>query len=307
MRILVTGASGYLGRACAGAFAGAGWTVRAASRSGWASNALLEHVVTGDLSSQTDWASALDGVDVVLHLAGVAHQPQADERTYRRVNVDATVQLARTAARAGVLRFIFLSSIAVYGRHAGAKHVDEATQPVPEDAYGRSKIDAEHAIASAAAGSSMTWTVIRPPLVYGPAAPGNFGRLVALVRRGIPLPLLTARAPRSYIGLDNLISSLLCAATHPAAANRIFVVSDDEDVGTADLVRLISAGIGRPARLWWLPETILRWGAAAIGRGSDAARLLDTLQIDCRQIKDVLGWQPPVPLREGVQRAMLVK
>ncbi|QRJ65591.1 NAD-dependent epimerase/dehydratase family protein [Azospira restricta] len=307
VRILVTGATGYIGRACVRAFAAAGWTVRAASRAGDSVEGAAEGVAIGALSGQTDWTDALCGVDVVLHLAGVAHRPQTEDRTYRDVNVDGTAQLARSAVRAGVLRFVFLSSISVHGRRPGGGRIDEATPLAAEDAYGRSKANAERAVADAAAGERMTWTVVRPPLVYGPAAPGNFRRLVGLVRRGVPLPLRGAKAPRSYIGLDNLVSALICAATHPAAANRAFVVADDEDVGTADLIRLISDAMGRPARLWWIPEHLLRVVAAVVGRGGAAERLLDPLQVDCRQIMDALGWQPPLGLREGVRRAVLLK
>lgn len=304
MRILITGAGGYIGAACVRAFADAGWTVRAASRAGVAAAAGVETVRIDRLDGGTSWSDHLQGVDVVLHLAGVAHRPDTAAATYREVNVEATRQLATAAARAGVSRFVFVSSIAVYGRGAGADTIDEATPTAPTDAYGQSKLDAEQAIARAAEGHAMTWVVVRPPLVYGPAAPGNYRRLVGLVRSGLPLPLSAARAPRSYVGLDNLVSALVCVATHPAAADQCFVVTDGEDVGTAQLIRWIAEGMGRAPRLWWVPEALLRLGAAAAGRGGDAARLLDPLRIDSRRIRDALGWQAPVPARDGVRRSV---
>lgn len=304
MRILITGAGGYIGAACVRAFAAGGWTVRAASRAGVTAAPGVEAARIDRLDGGTSWSDHLQGVDVVLHLAGVAHRPDTDAATYRAVNVEATRQLATAAARAGVSRFVFVSSIAVYGRGVGAAAIDEKTPPAPTDAYGQSKLEAEHAIARAAEGHAMTWVVVRPPLVYGPAAPGNFRRLVGLVRSGLPLPLSAARAPRSYVGLDNLVSALACVATHPAAANQCFVVTDGEDVGTAQLIRWIAEGMGRAPRLWWVPEALLRLGAAAAGRGGDAARLLDPLRIDSRRIRDTLGWQAPVSLADGVRRSV---
>lgn len=304
MRILITGAGGYIGAACVRVFADRGWTVRAASRGGARAAPGVEAVRIERLDGRTSWSDHLQGVDVVLHLAGVAHRPDTDAATYREVNVEATERLAAAAARAGVSRFVFVSSIAVYGRGGGADALDETTPLAPTDAYGRSKVDAERAIARAAEGHAMTWVVVRPPLVYGPAAPGNFRRLVGLVRSGLPLPLSAARAPRSYVGLDNLVSALVCVATHPDAANQCFVVADGQDVGTAQLIRLIAEGMGRRPRLWWVPETVLRLAAAAAGRAGDAARLLDPLRIDSRRIRDTLGWHAPVSLEDGVRRSV---
>lgn len=304
MRILITGAGGYIGAACVRAFADSGWTVRAASRGGAPAVPRVEIVRIDRLDGRTPWSEHLQGVDVVLHLAGVAHRPDTDPATYREVNVDATAHLAAEAARAGVSRFVFVSSIAVYGRSGGAGKLDETTPLAPTDAYGQSKVDAERAIPRAAEGHAMTWVVVRPPLVYGPDAPGNFRRLVGLVRSGLPLPLSATRAPRSYVALDNLVSALACVATHSGAANQCFVVTDGEDVGTAQLIRWIAEGMGRAPRLWWVPEAVLRFGATAIGRGGDAARLLDPLRIDSRRIRETLGWNAPVSPEEGVRRSV---
>lgn len=305
MRILITGAGGYIGAACVRAFADGGWIVRAATRTGAVVAAAgVEEVRIDRLDGGTSWSDHLQGVEVVLHLAGVAHRPETEDTAYRQVNVEGTAHLAAAAARAGVSRFVFVSSIAVYGRNGGAGTIDEATPLAPTDAYGQSKVDAESAIARSGDGHPMTWVVVRPPLVYGPDAPGNFRRLVGLVRSGLPLPLLAARAPRSYVGLDNLVSALVCVATHPAAANQCFVVTDGEDVCTAQLIRWIAEGMCRAPRLWWVPEAMLRLAAAAAGKGGDAARLLDPLRIDSQRIRDALGWQAPVRARDGVRRSV---
>jgi nucleoside-diphosphate-sugar epimerase len=304
MRILITGANGYIGAACVRAFTDRGWTVRAASRGDvlWAPG--VEAVRIDLLDGRTQWSEHLRGVNVVLHLAGVAHRPHTNASTYREVNVEATAHLAAAAAREGVARLVFVSSISVYGCSGGAGKLDETTPLAPKDAYGQSKVDAERAIAFAAEGGGMAWVVVRPPLVYGPNAPGNFQRLVGLVRSGLPLPLSTARALRSYVGLDNLVSALACVATHPSAANQCFVVTDGEDVGTAQLIRWIAEGMGRAPRLWWVPEVVLRIGAAVTGRRGDAARLLDPLRIDSRRIRETLGWDAPVSPEEGVRRSV---
>lgn len=305
MRVLITGAGGYIGSACVRGFWRDGWTVRAASR-GAAQYGMpgVEEVRAGRIDGQTAWMDHLAGVDAVVHLAGVAHRPQTDAATYQAVNVDGTRQLAQAAAVAGVSRFVLVSSIAVYGRTKVGETLDESSAVAPGDSYGKSKLEAEEALARAAEGTAMTWTVVRPPLVYGPQAPGNFRKLVELVRRGVPLPLAAARAPRSYVGIDNLISALVCLAAHPDAAGRCFVISDGQDVGTADLIRLIAQGMGRTPRLWWVPEPALRLALSAVGRGGDASRLLDALRIDSSRIRRELGWRPPVSLEDGVRRSV---
>lgn len=300
MRVLVSGADGYIGGACVRSLARSGWSVRAACR-GRLVSACAESVQVGTIDGQTPWAQHLEGVDTVLHLAGVAHKPDTEAASYRRVNVDGTRQLAQAAAAAGVRRFVFVSSIAVYGCRVAAQPLDETTPVAPGDHYGQSKADAEAAIAQVCDGRSMEWTVVRPPLVYGPGAPGNFRRLVGLVRSGIPLPLAAATAPRSYMGLDNLVSALECAARHPDAAKRTFVLSDGQDVSTAQLIRWIAEGLGCRARLWWLPERLLRAGAALVGRAGDASRLLDPLRVDSRRFRQTLRWQPPVSVEDGVR------
>ena len=198
-----------------------------------------------------------------------------------------------------------MSSVAVYGRVVSHQTLDDSTPLQPIEPYGQSKAEAEAVTVKACDGHAMTWTVVRPPLVYGPRAPGNFGRLVDLVRRGVPLPLAAANAPRSYIGLDNLVSALECAARHPDAANQAFVVSDGQDVSTAQMIRLIAQGLGRSPRLWWLPESLLRVGAAVVGRAGDASRILDPLHIDSSRFRDTLCWQPPVSMENGLNRTVV--
>jgi len=301
MRILITGAGGFIGRACVAGFAAAGWKVRAVSRQQDTARPGVEWVIVAD-PARADWTALLQQVDCVLHLAGVAHRPAAHSREYDEVNIGLTQALVGAGIAVGVGHFVYLSSIAVHGRGPGV--VDETSPLQPADDNGRSKALAEACLRDLARDTPMQWTVIRPPLVYGPAARGNFRRLATLVRRGIPLPLAAATAPRSYIGIDNLVSALLCIAGNRKAANRTYLVGDDDDLGTADLIRAMARGAGRPARLWWLPEGLLRAGAILIGRGDDAERLLGQLQIETGAIRRELGWTPDIPAHKGIARAM---
>lgn len=304
MRVLITGAGGFIGRACVAGFSASGWQVRAISRRIMAAPA--QHVEMEAINSlaDADWPALLKDVDCVLHLAGVAHQMAAKEQDYWDVNVHATTRLARAAVAAQVHRFIYLSSIAVYGRSLRSGMLDESSQVMPEDVNGRTKAAAEQCVQEIAQEAGMGWTIVRPPLVYGPDAPGNFNRLARWLRRGLPLPLSAANAPRSYVGVDNLVSALLCIASSKAAANRIYLVSDNDDLGTADLIRLMARALGRACRLWWLPPSVLRLGAAMLGRSTDADRLLGRLQVDSSAIRRELNWAPPLSAAEGIARSL---
>ena len=301
MRVLVSGAGGFIGRACVAGFAEAGWQVRAISRRLVAAQSGVEPVLLADFAS-ADWGVLLHEVDCVLHLVGVAHQPGASVREYDAINIDMTADLARASVASGVRHFVYLSSIAVHGRGSGM--IEESSPLCPTGAYGRSKAVAEALLRDIARDTSLRWTVVRPPLVYGPHAPGNFRRLAGLVSLGLPLPLAAATAPRSYIGIDNLVSALLCIVGNAKAANRTYLVSDNDDMGSAELIRTMACGAGRRARLWWLPLWLLRFVAAALGRSGDAERLFGRLQLDTHAIRRELGWTPDIPAREGIISAL---
>ncbi len=309
MRILITGAGGYIGTACVREFSQQGWSVRAVTRqpirmpmpNG------VENIHGLSFTEAIDWAFHLNEVDVVLHLAAVVHRPDAPLEEYRRVNIDSAERLALEAVKAGVSRFLFLSSISVHGRNVGANPIHEDTPFAPDDAYSKSKADAEALITGVANGTRMSWAILRPPLVYGPNAPGNFRRLVSAIQAGVPLPLAAAKKPRSYIGIDNLVSAIMRVATHPSARNQSFVVSDGQDISTAEMISLIAKALGRHSRLWWLPETVIQMSAALLGRSADASRLLDPLRIDSQKIRDLLVWETPVPVEEGICRAVAPK
>lgn len=308
-RVLVTGATGFIGRALVEALLRNGFLVRCAVRGEPIGlEARTEIVQVDDIGPRTDWSAALGGVKLVIHAAGLAHLSDATsmaiEATFMRTNADGTGSLAAAAADSGVARLLLLSSIGVNGRASVRGPFREDDKPNPEGPYARSKLMAEDRLREIATEGSLQWCILRPPMVYGAGAPGNFARLASLVTKGWPLPLGCASAKRSFISLHNMVSATLCAISHPAAANSVFLVSDGEDVSSADFVRALGAALGRPARLVPVPETMMRTLGAVMGKSSDVSRLFDPLQMDCSRIQTQLGWAPPLTLAQGMQRAV---
>jgi nucleoside-diphosphate-sugar epimerase len=262
----------------------------------------------GEVGRDTRWDDALAGIDVVVHLAGLAHLPDemaaAAADTFARVNAEGTARLAAAAVRSGVRRFVLMSSALVHGQASPGRPFTESDAPAPATPYARSKLDSETRLEAAARGSALEWVILRPPMVYGPGARGNFRRLVQLVRAGVPLPLGAATAPKSFIGIDNLADAVVRCIEHQHAANQVFVVADAEITSTVGLVHLIAAALGR--RIWTprVPPVLLRAALGTVGRSRDVHRLFDPLQLDISRIRKLLDWSPPVSLAEGVRRAV---
>lgn len=279
-----------------------GRSVRAAVRTHGSGRS--ERQVVADVDAATDWLPALAGVDAVVHLAARVHvlkETATDElAAFRATNVAGTLKLARDAARAGARRFVFLSSVKVNGESTSGAPFTERDAPQPHDAYGHSKREAEDALRDVARETGLEVVILRPPLVYGPAVKANFLRLLRWVDRGIPLPLAAVHNRRSLVYVGNLVDAIVQCLDHPAAAGETFLVDDGEPVSTSHLLREIGHALQRPARLFPLPPGLLRAGAAAVGRGGDAARLLDDLVVDSRRIRTVLGWQPPFSRENGL-------
>jgi nucleoside-diphosphate-sugar epimerase len=303
--ILVTGATGFVGRALLPRLVSDGWRVRAAVRvSSPAMPAGVEAMEVGDIGPDTGWHEALAGVDAVVHLAARAHV--LDESSpdafalYRAVNALGALKLAEAAAAAGVRRFVFLSSVRVHGARSAGAPFTESSPLAAEDPYGQSKIEAESGLAQIARATQLEPVVLRPPLVYGAGARGNFARLVRLVGQGMPLPLASVRNRRSLIYVGNLVDAIVRSLEHPAATGRTFLVSDGEDISTPELVRRIARALGRPARLIPVPPALLRFGGALAGRKDDVARLLDDLAVDSSHIRTTLAWTPPYTLDQGL-------
>lgn len=307
MNVLVTGADGFVGAALTPRLAEGGTgRVRAAVRNAAPERPGVERTYVGDIGPDTNWDAALTGVDAVVHLAAKVHSlkdvrsaPAADE--YRRVNTAGTIRLAERAAALGVRRLVFLSSVKVNGDE-GRFSEDDA--PAPGDAYAVSKHEAEVALRQLAARTSLQVVIIRPPLVYGPGVKANFRSLIRAVSRGVPLPFGLVRNRRSLVAVDNLADFIAACLEHPSAPGQTFLVSDGEDVSTADLIRRIGIALGRPARLVPVPVGILTAGAAALGRREVSQRLVGSLQVDIAKARQQLGWAPPIGLDEGLRRTV---
>lgn len=306
--ILVTGASGFVGKAlcvilvkrCALRI-----SVRDKSAGDWPAGA---DVIEASLSPEQDWITALSGVSSVVHCAARVHVMNEDAANplaeFRRVNVDGTLRLARQASVAGARRFVFVSSIKVNGEHSQAGHPFSADQtPEPGDPYSVSKCEAEAGLRALSQETGMEVVVIRPPLVYGPGVKANFLAMMRWLQRGVPLPLGgVTENRRSLVFLDNLLDLIVTCIDHPAAANQTFLVSDDEDLSTAALLRRMAAALGRPARLIPVPAGLVTLGAKLMGRPGIAQRLCGSLEVDISKTKELLCWTPPISVDEGLRR-----
>jgi nucleoside-diphosphate-sugar epimerase len=307
--VAVTGANGFVGGALVSHLVFLRHDVRPCVRYGRAIEIAGVKAITVDqLSATTDWSHALSGVQVLVHTAARVHVMKEKCRyslsEFRRVNVDATINLARHAVQAGVKRFVFLSSIGVNGAETFGAAYTEADVPAPHSPYAISKYEAELGLEELAAKTGMEVVVLRPPLVYGAGAPGNFGSLLRCLARGVPLPLgAITKNRRSLVALDNLVDLIVTCVDHPAAANQTFLVADGEDLSTKQLLQRMGQALDRPAHLIPVPASLIGWGAALIGRSDIAQRLCGSLQVDITKTRQLLGWTPTVSVDQGLKKA----
>jgi len=306
--ILVTGASGFVGRALCAELA-CTETLRVLGRSALAPELRamgLDSAITADLATYSDWQPALAGVEVIIHLAArthILHERAADPLSeYRRINVEGTRRLATAAAACGVKRLVYLSSVKVNGEDtSGHPPYTEEAPARPEDAYGQTKWEAEQILHDIAQRSDMEFTILRPPLVYGPGVKGNFLRLLHWVGRRAPLPLASINNHRSLIFVGNLVHAITACLRHPAAAGRTYLVSDGKDFSTPDLIRALAAALRTEPRLLPCPPPLLKLAATMLGKSSEMRRLTGSLQVDTRRIRDELHWRPCHTPAEGLE------
>jgi nucleoside-diphosphate-sugar epimerase len=311
-RVLVTGASGFIGQAVCSDLQFRGYDVLAVVRRnppGAGDQPDARRLVMGEIDQATDWAAALAGVDSVVHLAARVHLMRDTSPDplgeFRRVNVALTLNLARQAARAGVRRFIFISSAKVNGETSPAGRpfvADDAPRPV--DPYGISKLEAEQALMELGKATGLEVVVIRPVLVYGAGVKANFQSMIRWAMKGVPLPLGALHNQRSLIALDNLTDFIATCLRHPAAANQIFLVSDGEDLTVTNLLQRTAAAAGRQARLLSVPTVVLRILGRILGKEPVIGRLCDTLQVDIAKNRRLLGWEPPVSVDAALRKTV---
>lgn len=294
--VLLTGATGFIGsrlRAslrdnCRSVIRGAG-------------NNLDNEYYIGALDEETDWGGAFQNISCVVHLAALAHSPKSSPKHFIDTNLKGTINLANEAAKKGVKRFIFLSSIGVNGisNTHPFKHSDE---PNPTESYSISKHNAEIKLIEISKATGMEVVIIRPPLVYGKDAPGNFGTLLKVAEKNFPLPLGAINNQRSFVAIDNLIDLIITCIAHPNAANQTFLVSDDEDISTSNLLNKLTIAAGKKPWLLPVPVSILKFLASIVGKKAAVERFSSSLTVDIEHTKNTLNWKPPITLAEGIGR-----
>jgi nucleoside-diphosphate-sugar epimerase len=308
--LLVTGASGFLGKSLMGRLAKYHQFVTVGAMRATGDAEQLGHVAVGNLDASARLEHVVGSKDVVIHTAARAHIMKDEVpdalMEYRKVNVGGTLNLARQAAEAGVRRFVFISSIKVNGEQTRRNlPFTEEEVPAPEDAYGVSKMEAEQGLQALAAETGMEIVIIRPPLVYGLGVKGNFASMIKLVEKGFPLPIGAIHNKRSLVALDNLVDLIITCIDHPAAANQVFLAGDGEDLSTTELLQGVAKAMGKPSRLVPVPAGLLMFGASVLGKKAMAQRLLGSLQVDISKARNLLGWQPPLSVDEGLKRCFL--
>lgn len=304
-RILVTGASGFVGQALLARLQEVDRPVRAALRNSASISTATEQIVVGDIGPDTKWQQALEGVGCVVHLAARTHMlddDSADSLTaYRNINVLGSVRLAQQAIATGVRRIVFLSSVKVNGESTVTRPFIEADAPAPLDPYGITKLEAEIALRGISNESGIEIVILRPPLVYGPGVKGNLLRLLDLISRGIPLPLGSIKNRRSLVCVANLADAIVSCIDAPEAAGATYMVSDGENISTPMLIRKLAAAMNRTSRLLPCPPALISLAARLIGKSAIASRLTGSLTVDSSRIRRELGWQPRYTLDQGLE------
>jgi nucleoside-diphosphate-sugar epimerase len=319
--VLVTGATGFIGGHLLPVLHQQSWQITAAVRDDFRQppSIPIRTIKAGEIDGNSDWHEALEGIDTVIHLAARAHiinetipNPEAE---FIRVNTEGTANLVKQSIESGVRHFVFISSIGAMATLSD-RILTETSPCQPDSPYGRSKLQAEQALIELTQDSRMTWTIFRPPLVYGRGNPGNMERLMKLIRRGFPLPFGAIENRRSFVFVGNLVDAIVTCLNHPNAVNQIFLVSDDQSLSTPELVRLIAQQVQQPCQLLAVPPSLLK----LLGYMGDVGqhlsrrtlpvntytidRLLGSLYVDSSHIQKTLNWQPPFTLEQGLAQTI---
>jgi nucleoside-diphosphate-sugar epimerase len=305
--VLITGATGFIGRFLCTRLLADGLDVRGTLLESEALSSLVEGVepvIIQPLGPDTSWGDYVAGIDTIIHLAARVHimdNPAADPLAeFRKVNVDGTSRLAGEAAKTGVKRFVFISSVKVNGEESTIPYTADSPS-FPSDPYGISKWEGEQALRIIEAETGLEVVVVRPPLVYGPGVKANFRQFMSIISRGVSLPFASIRNKRSLVFVGNLVDALVCCATHPNAAGQTYLVSDGEDVSTPELFQRMAAALGKPARMFPFPPELLRLAGVLSGKSAAVDRLVGSLQVDNSKIRRELGWTPPFTMEQGLK------
>ena len=309
MKILVTGANGFIGTQLSKTLANSGHEVRITARSIAQNISTTRELITCDLESADNLDHLTTGCDAIVHLAGRAHvmsdDPATSESLYLSANVDVTKKLAQSASRTGVKRMILMSSVKVNGESTTIDNpFTSQDTPNPQDPYGRSKTQAEQALWDVTSTSELEGIVIRPPLVYGPGVRANFASLIGIVNRGIPLPLGSIHNKRSFVSIDNLIDCIATALQSSNAAGQTFLVSDGNDLSTPELIRSIASALHKSPMLIPFPPALLKLAATTAGKRGAYDRLCGSLTVDIALTKQNLSWTPPFTVQDSLQRTV---
>jgi len=307
LKIMITGANGFVGRRLLTYLDVAGHKTRAVVRRPSVTvDVPGDSMVVGAIDADTDWQAAVEGCDVVVHLAArvhVMHETEQDPLVaFRRVNLQGSIALANAAVKAGVKRFVYISSIKVNGEATYGQAFGPQQAVDPHEPYALSKWEAEQALQALGEESGMEVVIIRPPLVYGPGVKANFLSLVKLANKGVPLPLGGIKNRRTMVALENLVDLIKTCCEHPAAAGQVFLAADDETVSTGELVGRISRALGRPSRVFYFPPVVMALIAKLVHKEAIWHRLAGSLEVDNSAAKTMLDWTPVVSMDEQLQQ-----
>lgn len=320
--VLVTGETGFIASHLLPVLHKKNWNITTTVRKDFPDSPLvpLKRVTIGEIDGSTDWKAALENIDAVIHLAGRAHilnEKVADpEAEFLKVNTQGTANLASQAVAAGVKHFIFISSIGAMAT-LSQKTLSETSLPQPDSPYGKSKLKAEQALIEIAKSSPMSWTILRPPLVYGRGNPGNMANLVKLVKIGLPLPLGSVQNRRSFVYVENFVDAITVILTHPNAKNQTFLISDGKDLSTVELIQKIAYHLKQPVPIFPVPTQLLTIGGSLGDKlgllvkrslplnSTVVERLLGSLTVDSQYIRKTLSWEPPYTVDRGLVLTLL--
>lgn len=303
MKILITGATGFVGAALVQKINSLYDTIALVR----AQSSLLPSTVQQLVANNIFKANLPSDIDVIIHLAGRAHilneQTPDPLAEFRKVNAEGTLQLARQALEKKVKRFIFMSSIGVNGSVTSQQPFTEDAAPQPHADYAISKLEAEQALKKLFAGSETELVIIRPPLVYAAHAPGNFARLLKLVATNLPLPFAGTNNKRSFVALENLVDFIQTCIEHPNAANQTFLVADQTGISTRELVQHLKQGMGKKAHFIYIPQPLMKLGAACVGKSKLYEQLFESLEVDASKAQKLLGWTAPLSTQQAMRHA----